>query len=96
MLSVVPVKTWQFSKQILKTLVHIMKHYLELVDIKAEYSMITEISHCERTDYLKWKMTAAEKMNMSTFHIHFQSVLSKQRVVLFAVSGKDLVFENSH
>lgn len=48
-----------------------MKHYLELMDIKAEYSMITEISHCKRTDYLKLNMTAAEKRNMSTSHICF-------------------------
>lgn len=73
-----------------------MKHYLKLMDIKAEYSMITEISHCKRTDYLKLNMTAAEKRNMSTSHIHFPSVLSKQRALLFAVSGRDLVFESIH
>lgn len=41
-------------------------------------------------------MTAAEKRNMSTSHIHFPSVLSKQRLLLFAVSGKDPSFESIH
>lgn len=58
--------------------------------------MITEISHCKSTDYLKWNMTAAEKRNTSTSHIHFPSVLSKQRLLLFAVSSRDLVFESIH
>lgn len=69
-----------------------MNHYLELVYIKAEYSMITEISHCKRTLW-NWTWLQLKRgtwVLTPIFHLFYP------RVLLFAVSGKDLVFESVH